>query len=47
MQIYLKEDLRIDFSVLQRIDTDIIRQCIEIERKKEELTILLRLFETN
>jgi predicted transcriptional regulator of viral defense system len=46
MQTYLEEDLRIDFSILQNIDTEIIRQCIETGKKKGELTILLRFFET-
>jgi hypothetical protein len=43
MQIYLEEDLRIDFSVLQKIDTEIIKQCIETGRKKMELKWLLKL----
>jgi len=45
MRIYLEEDLRIDFDVLQNIDTDIIKQCIEIGRKKGELTQLLLFIE--
>ena len=47
MQKYLEEDLRIDFDVLQSIDAEIIRQCIEAGRKKRELTLLLRLLETD
>ena len=47
MQIYLQEDLRIDFPVLQNIDTEIIRQCIETGKKKVELKQLLHLFEIN
>jgi predicted transcriptional regulator of viral defense system len=43
MQAYLEEDLRIDFSVLQRVDTEIIRQCKEVGRKKNELELLLEL----
>jgi len=46
MQSYLMEDLRIDFEVLQNFDTEIIRQCVEVGRKKGELTMLLRFFET-
>jgi hypothetical protein len=42
MQVYLEEDLRIDFSVLQSIDTEIIRQCVEAGRKKGELIQLLK-----
>ena len=41
MRTYLEEDLRIDFDVLQNIDTDIIRQCIETGKKKDELKLLL------
>jgi hypothetical protein len=49
MQAYLEENLRIDFSAVQNsciersrnIDLDIIRQCIEVERKKGELGLLL------
>ena len=37
MQNYLEEDLRIDFDVLQSFDTEIIRQCVEVGRKKEAL----------
>ncbi|MDR2058479.1 MAG: hypothetical protein LBP83_09430 [Dysgonamonadaceae bacterium] len=41
MQVYLEEDLRIDFSGLQRVDCEIIRQCTEAGKKKEELGLLL------
>jgi predicted transcriptional regulator of viral defense system len=44
MQAYLEDDLRIDFSVFQNIDLDIVRQCIEIGRKKGELRMLLKVF---
>jgi hypothetical protein len=40
MQLYLEEDLRIDFSVLQAVNTGIIRQCAETGRKKGELGLL-------
>jgi len=43
MQIYLEEDLRIDFSALQNIDMEIIKQCVEIGRKKLLLKFLLNL----
>jgi len=43
MQIFLEEDLRIDFSDWQNIDTEIFRQCVEAGRKKEELGLLLKL----
>ena len=45
MRIYLEEDLRIDFSVLQDIDIDIIRQCVETGKKKTELGLLLKIFD--
>ena len=44
MQVYLEEDLRIDFSVLQSVDMEIIRQCAEVGRKKGELKILFDFF---
>lgn len=43
MQIYLEEDLRIDFSSVATFDKEIIRQCIEAGRKKTELTQLYKL----
>jgi hypothetical protein len=36
----LEDDLRIDFSVVENIDLDIIRQCVEVGRKKVELGML-------
>jgi len=45
MQTYLEEDLRIDFSAVEIFDTQIIRQCIDIGRKKTELTQLYKLLE--
>lgn len=45
MQIYLEEDLRIDFSSVAAFDTKIIRQCIDARRKKTELTQLYKLLE--
>jgi predicted transcriptional regulator of viral defense system len=41
MQTYLEDDLRIDFSAVEKFDLDIIRQCIEVGRKKGELGLLL------
>jgi len=41
MQNYLTEDLRIDFDVLKTLDKDIVRQCIEVGKKKGELKLLL------
>ena len=46
MQEFLEEDLRVDFSVLQSVDTEIIKQCIEIGRKKEKLGLLLEKLKT-
>jgi hypothetical protein len=43
MQIFLEEDLRIDFSVLQSIDMETIRQCVEAGRKKGALELLLKI----
>ncbi|GHT12780.1 hypothetical protein FACS189415_2920 [Bacteroidia bacterium] len=40
MREYLEDDLRIDFSVVESFDLEIIRQCIEVGRKKIELRLL-------
>ncbi len=42
VQTYLEENLRIDLSVLKTIDIDIIKQCLGTEKKKTELTQLLK-----
>jgi hypothetical protein len=44
-QVYLEEDLRIDFSAVEIFNTEIIRQCIDAGRKKTELTQLCKLLE--
>jgi predicted transcriptional regulator of viral defense system len=41
IQEFLEDDLRLDFSVLQSVDTEIIRQCIETGKKKRELRLLI------
>ena len=41
MQCYLTEDLRIDFDVLNTLDKNIVSQCIEVGKKKNELDRLL------
>jgi hypothetical protein len=46
VQTYLEDDLRIDFSAVQNIEVGIIRQCIEVGRKKGELRQLLKFLET-
>lgn len=45
VQTYLEEDMRMDLSVLANYNTDIIRQCIEVGKKKTSLTNLLKLLE--
>lgn len=45
MRTYLEEDLRIDLSVLEHYDTEIIKQCIELNKKKRELTLLYKLLQ--
>jgi hypothetical protein len=37
MQNYLIEDLRIDFDVLKTLNKDIVRLCVEVGKKKNEL----------
>jgi uncharacterized protein YifN (PemK superfamily) len=44
IQIYLEEDLRLDFS-LNDFDTEIVRQCIDAGRNKIELRNLLKFLE--
>ncbi|MDR2840295.1 MAG: hypothetical protein LBV75_03365 [Paludibacter sp.] len=46
VQTYLEDNLRIDFSAIQNINTEIIRLCIEVGRKKAELKQLLKFLET-
>lgn len=43
MQIFLEEDLRIDLHSLENFNIDIINQCIQKGRKKNELTQLYKL----
>jgi len=41
MQNYLMEDLRIDLDMAKNLEKNIVRQCIEVGKKKTELRILL------
>jgi len=41
MQNYLTEDLRIDFEVARNLDKNIVNQCVEAGKKKNELRQLL------
>jgi hypothetical protein len=43
VQSYLEEDLRMDFSAVGHWDTEIVRQCAEMGRKKRELGLLVKL----
>lgn len=43
MKKYLEEDLRIDFSAIDKFDVEIVKQCIEAGVKKTELTQLYKL----
>ncbi|GHT38834.1 hypothetical protein FACS189437_00610 [Bacteroidia bacterium] len=45
MREYLEDDLRIDFSAVESFDLEIIRQCIEVGRKKRELGLLGKFLE--
>ena len=42
-QRYLTENLRIDFEVLKNLDKDIVRQRIEVGKKKTELSWLFKI----
>lgn len=43
MQAFLEDDLRIDLSAFQATDTEIIRQCSVLGRKRAELELLAKL----
>lgn len=43
MRIYLEEDMRIDLSVIEHYNVDIIKECIAVSKKKRELTLLYKL----
>ena len=43
MQLYLEEDMRIDLSVIEHYNVDIIKECIAVSKKKRELTLLYKL----
>jgi predicted transcriptional regulator of viral defense system len=40
VQNYLEDDLRMDFSAVEHWDTEIVRQCAEVRRKKGELGLV-------
>lgn len=42
---YLEDDLRFDMSVLEKMDANIIKQCIETGKKKRTLSLLLKLLQ--
>lgn len=46
MQLFLEEDMRIDLSSIEKFDTDIIRNCIDVGKKKNELSNLLKVIES-
>jgi hypothetical protein len=39
---HLEEDLRIDFTAISKIDTEIVKQCIDTGIKRTELTQLFK-----
>ena len=43
MQSYLTENLRIDVDTLKTLDKDVVRQCVEIGKKKTELECLSKI----
>ena len=42
---YLEDDLRLDMSDFKKMNTDIIKQCIETGKKKNTLKLLLKLLQ--
>ena len=45
IQNYLEEDLRVDLSIIEHYDVDIIYQCMELGSNKRELTLLYKLLQ--
>ncbi|MCL2246716.1 MAG: hypothetical protein FWC10_06345 [Lentimicrobiaceae bacterium] len=45
LRSYLEEDLRFDMSALEKMNVDIIKQCIETGKKKNSLSLLLKLLQ--
>ena len=45
MQTFLEDDMRIDFSVLQTIDADILKQCAGVGKKKKTLEFFIGFIE--
>lgn len=45
IQNYLEEDLRVDLSIIEHYDIDIINQCMELGSNKRELTLLYKLLQ--
>lgn len=45
MRTYLEKDLRVDLSMIEHYDIEIIKQCIEQNRKSRELTLLYKLLQ--
>ena len=45
MQDYLMDDLRIDFDVLKGLNKSIVDQCIEVGKKRMELSWLLKIID--
>jgi predicted transcriptional regulator of viral defense system len=45
MRKYLEEDLRFEMSALSTFDVNIIRECLEVGKKKVELSHLLKLLQ--
>ena len=43
MQNYLTKDLRIDVEELRKLDRDVVRECVEVGRKRNELRLLEKL----
>ena len=45
IQVYLEEDMRIDLLAIDHYDTEIIKDCIAVSKKKRELTLLYKLLQ--
>lgn len=43
--LYLEEDLRLDMEAFYKMNVEILRQCAEVSKKKNDLTNLIKLIE--
>lgn len=45
LQLYLEEDLRLDMDAFYKMDVEILKQCLAVSKKKNEINNLIKLLE--